>query len=320
MNIVFMGTPEIAASILLSISEQNYKPVAVITQPDKEKNRGKKVLPSPVKEAALSLGLPVMQPERVKGNTEFFDELKKLSPDLILVVAYGKILPKEILELPRLGCINVHASLLPKLRGASPIQHAILEGEKVTGVTLMQMDEGMDTGQMIAKAEMEIGQMNADELSHALAKLGGDILVEWLPKIEKGEICPEPQDDNLATYAGLIKKEDGNIDFKTMGAEEILRMTSAYEPWPGVRCKYNGEPLKICKASAVSIEDGIKVTGEAGEPLPGRVIKTEESGIYVETVNGILVIEELQLPGKNRVKSGDFLRGHKMDNCILESM
>lgn len=321
MKIVFMGTPKIAADVLEKMVSSGYTPQLVVTQPDKEKNRGKKLLPSEVKELALELGLKVSQPTKVRDNEEFQEELRALNPDVAVVIAYGKILPKSILDIPKFGCINVHASLLPKLRGASPIQHAILNGDEKTGVTIMQMDEGMDTGDMLLKGELPIEGMNAEELSDALGVLGGELIVEALSELEKGGLKPEKQDEAFATYTRMIRKEDGKISFSEKTASEIERMTRAYYPWPGVSVIYEGAPMKLCKVSLADVAGAADTADVAaaghvdvagGEYQPGDVIKTDEKGIYVLTAEGVLLIEELQLPGKNKVDAAAFLRGHKL--------
>ncbi|MBO4235963.1 MAG: methionyl-tRNA formyltransferase [Firmicutes bacterium] len=322
MKIVFMGTPGIAANVLRKMVDSGYVPALVVTQPDREKNRGKKIVPSEVKLLAEELGITVIQPEKIRENEGFVKTLKEIEPDIAVVAAYGKILPKEVLEIPMLGCINVHASLLPKLRGASPIQSAILTGEEKTGVTIMQMDEGLDTGDMILKREVAIDGMNAEELTCVLGKIGGELTVEALSLIEKGEVKPEKQDEMLATYTSIIRKEDGKIKFSDFSALEIERMTRAYFPWPGVSVIFQENPMKLCKVSVASC--GYSDTGEGNknsrsegclindDAFPGEVLKKDDSGIYVATKEGVIVIEELQLPGKNRVDAGAFLRGHKV--------
>jgi len=306
MKIVFMGTPKIAQDVLSKMIDGGYAPGLVVTQPDKEKNRGKKVIPSEVKVLANEKGITVLQPEKVRNNEEFINALSEYSPDVCVVIAYGKILPKSILDIPKYGCINVHASLLPKHRGASPIQSAILSGDEVTGVTIMQMDEGMDTGDMLLKGEVEIAGMNSEELADRLGELGGELVLEALAKLESGELTPEKQNNDLATYTGLIKKDDGKIDFESHGATEIERMTRAYYPWPGVNIKYGEEWMKLCKVTVTDEESHEGYT-------PGEIIKADNSGIYVATKDGVLRIDELQLPGKNKVLADAFLRGHKLE-------
>ena len=213
LKIVYMGTPDFAVPPLKAMAQAGLDVALVVTQPDKARDRGKKVQATPVKAAALEAGFEVDQPERVKNNPEFIQKLKDIAPDIIIVAAYGKILPVELLEIPRLGCINIHASLLPKFRGAAPIQRSIMAGEEKTGVTLMYMEEGLDTGDMIAKAETYIEKKTSDDLHDELSAMGAKLLMEYLPKIASGDIAPEKQDDALACYSPMITKEEGRIDF-----------------------------------------------------------------------------------------------------------
>ena len=305
MKIVFMGTPKIAADILDAIVKAGYTPGLIVTQPDREKNRGKKVLPSEVKILATELGIPVLQPEKIKSNESFVEALREYEPDITIVAAYGRILSKEVLDIPKHGSINVHASLLPKYRGASPIQQAILEGDEITGVTIMKMDEGLDTGDMLLKGELPIGNMNSEELSGELGRLGGELLVKALPGIFDGTISSEKQDDALATFTGIIKKDDGRISFKDYTGSEIERMVRAYYPWPGVSVPFENERMKLVR---VSVPNDFDDSYEAGE-----VIGADNDGITVMTKAGAITIEELQLPGKNAVSASAFLRGHKIN-------
>ncbi len=302
MKIVFMGTPDFAAVVLKCIIESGHEVGFAVTQPDKAKDRGKKVQFTPVKQLAIDNGIAVLQPDRVRGNQEFFDILKEYNPDIMVVVAYGQILPKTILELPRLGCVNVHGSLLPKLRGASPIQHAIITGEKVTGVTIMQMGEGLDTGDMLSKVSVEIGSMNGSQLHDALAQAGADLLIETLPKLEAGTIVPEPQDDSLSTYAGLIKKQDGAIDF-SKSPEEIERLIRGFDPWPGAYCDYEGTVMKLWSATPLE---------EISSAEDGTIISATSEGIRISCGGRILLATEVQVPGKKRVKVADYLRGNEI--------
>ncbi len=304
MRLVFMGTPDFSVPVLSAILEAGHEVGYVVTQPDKARNRGKKVQFTPVKELALQHGIEVLQPEKIKGAPEVLEKLRSYAPDIIVVVAYGQIIQKELLELPKYGCVNVHASLLPKLRGASPIQHAILQGETETGVTIMQMGEGLDTGDMLAKVSLEIGKMNGQELHDALAEAGAALLAETLPKIEAGEITPVPQDDSLSTYAGLISKEDGRIDFEK-SPQEIERQIRAFDPWPGAYCRYGDSTMKIWKAEPVSRD----VSGME----PGTIAEAEDAGIDIVCGGGILRAVEIQMPGKKRVQVRDFLRGNRID-------
>lgn len=297
-----MGTPDFAAMVLKSVYDSEHSVELVITQPDRAKNRGKKVQPTPVKELAEKHNTPVYQPEKIRTDGKVMEKLKAAAPDVIIVAAYGQILPEEILTLPEYGCINVHASLLPRLRGASPIQHAIINGDEKTGVTIMKMAKGLDTGDILTKAEIEIGNMNGQELHDALAKIGGKLLIETLKLINEGKVVPEPQDDALATYAGMISKKDGKIDFnKSPG--EIERLIRGFDPWPGAFCSLDGETIKIWKAEA---------TEETSEALPGSVVFAGEDGIGICCGGKILNVTEIQAPGKKRMKVSDYLRGHQI--------
>jgi len=308
MKIVFMGTPDFSVPVLSAILEAGHEVGYVVTQPDKARNRGKKIQFTPVKELALQHGIEVLQPEKIKQAPEVIEKLRNYGPDIMVVVAYGQIIQKELLELPKYGCVNVHASLLPKLRGASPIQHAILQGEAETGVTIMQMGEGLDTGDMLAKVSLEIGKMNGQELHDALAEAGAALLAETLPKIEAGEITPEPQDDSLSTYAGLISKEDGRIDFRK-SPEEIERQIRAFDPWPGAYCRYGENTMKIWKAEPVS--------QDVSAMEPGTILEANDAGIDIVCGGGILRAAEIQMPGKKRVLVRDFLRGNRIDKTQI---
>ena len=262
MKTVYMGTPDFAVKPLKALAEAGYDIGMVFTQPDREKNRGKKVIPSPVKEAASELGLKVVQPARLKGDEESLSALREYAPDIIIVAAYGQILPKEVLELPKFGCINIHGSLLPEFRGASPVQHAILSGKEKTGVTIMQMAEGLDTGDMLTKAEVSIEKKTTAELMDELSEVGAKLLTETLPLIEKGEITPEKQDDSLSSYAGMIRKEDGRLDFSGETAEEAERKVRAFNPWPGTYFNYGDVQLKVWAAEVTDPQL------EAAPPMP----------------------------------------------------
>lgn len=302
MKIVFMGTPDFAVTVLDAVLKTEHEPGLVVTQPDKAKNRGKKIQPTPVKELALQHGITVLQPERVKGNEEFLRQLKEYAPDIIVVVAYGQILPKEILELPKYGCVNVHASLLPHLRGAAPIQRAIIEGDEETGVTIMQMAEGLDTGDMLLKDSLAIGRMNYSELHDALADMGGRLLVKVLDMAQKGELEPEPQDDSLASYAKMIFKQDGKLDF-TKEPSEVERLIRGFDPWPGAFCEYEGLIMKLWRAEPSEQNTGLPA---------GTVASVSASDFRVACGSGSLVVSEIQLPGKKRVKLSEYLKGNKI--------
>jgi methionyl-tRNA formyltransferase len=299
-RIVFFGTPSFALPTLRTLFEGSDEVIAVVTQPDREKGRGRKVVISPVKELALQHGLKPLQPERAKEEA-FQKALEILQPDLFVVAAYGQILPKSILGIPKYGAVNVHASLLPKYRGAAPIAWAILNGEKVTGVTTMMMDEGMDTGDILLQAEIPISNEETCERLHdRLASLGARLLSETLEKMKGGEIRSIPQDHSKATYAPPLKKEDGHIDWKK-GAREIDRQIRAFNPWPGAFTKWNDQLLKIFKGE-------IKEGTLAGKP--GAVVWIGSDFIEVETGKGLLRIQEVQLEGRKRMNLRDFLLGH----------
>ena len=308
MRVIFMGTPDFSVGTLRQLAAAGHEIVAVVTQPDKPKGRGKAMQPTPVKEAAMELGLPVLQPVRVREEA-FLDELEMLAPEVIVVVAFGQIIPKRLLEMPVYGCINVHASLLPDYRGAAPIQRAVIDGKKESGVTIMRMDEGLDTGDMIAKvvvplAEDETGGSLFDKLSDAGAKL----LVATLPSIADGSAGYEKQPEISPTpYAAMISKKDGKIDWNKSGAE-LERLVRGMNPWPSAYTGWNGKLLKIWKASVVQEESG---------KAPGSVVRTSKEGIFVQTGEGMLCIRELQMEGKKRMEADAFLRGYQIEDTML---
>ncbi|GIW46467.1 MAG: methionyl-tRNA formyltransferase [Deltaproteobacteria bacterium] len=295
-----MGTPEFAVPSLKALIESGDEVVAVVTQPDKPKGRGLEVTPPPVKTLAQKHGIPVLQPQKIKTE-EFLKQLEELKPDIICVVAYGKILPKGILELPKYGCINVHASLLPKYRGAAPINWAIIRGEKVTGITTMKMDEGMDTGDILLQREVPIeDEDTAETLSHKLSLTGAEVLIETLNLLKEGKLKPIPQNHSQATYAPMLKKEDGEIDWgKT--AEEIRNLVRGTLPWPGAYTFLDNKILKVYKVRVVE-----------GQGKPGEVIKSDKETLRVATGENALDILELQIEGGKRLDTATFLRGRKI--------
>ena len=307
MRVIFMGTPDFSVGTLRELVKAGHEVVGVVSQPDKPKGRGKSLMPTPVKEAALELGLPVYQPKKVR-EPEFIEILSKLEPEVIVVVAFGQIIPQEILNLPPYGCINVHASLLPKYRGAAPIQWAVIDGEPQSGVTIMKMDAGLDTGDMITKvvvpiAEEETGGSLFDKLSAAGARL----LVDTLPSLKNGTAVYEKQPEESPTpYAAMIQKQMGNIDWNRP-AVEIERLVRGLNPWPSAYTKLKGKTLKIWKAQV--IEESGKDTALA----PGTVIQADTHGLYVKTGQDILNITELQLEGKKRMDTPAFLRGYTVE-------
>lgn len=301
MKVVYMGTPDFAVPALERLYEAGYEIPYVVTQPDAVRNRGRKISFSPVKEKALELGLPLLQPERVRKNSEFREALQEAAPDVIVVAAYGQILPESILKLPPLGCVNIHGSLLPRHRGASPIQAAIAAGDEETGVTIMYMERGLDTGDMLTKASTPVDGKTAGMLHDELAVLGADLLMETLPLL--GEISGEKQDDELSTYAPMITKEDGHMDFST--APEVLeRKIRAYDPWPGTFAFAGEKMYKIWQA---------EVPGIACDRAPGTVTELGRDYIDVACEGGILRITEIQAPGRKRVPVREFLKGNTIE-------
>jgi methionyl-tRNA formyltransferase len=310
LRIIFMGTPELSCASLEKLAhDKNFQIVAVVTQPDKPKGRELKPQPSPVKILAQKLNPPVLQPAKARDE-KFISELRELKPDLIAVVAYGQILPQAILDLPRSGCLNVHASLLPKYRGASPIQSAILNGETETGVTIMKMDAGLDTGDILAQARTPIlPEDNSQTLHDRLAQLGGELLVETIPDYVAGKIQPEPQPKEGVSYAAKIKKEDGRIDWN-LPAQEILNRLRAFTPWPGAFTFFKIEPkpqlLKIRKAE-ISDKDSVL------RPYPGEILSADKNGIVVACGKNAMRILELQREGGRRLSAQEFLAGNPLN-------
>lgn len=299
-----MGTPEFGAIILEKLCQSEYKPILVVTSPDKPIGRKKIVTPPPVKVISEKYKIITIQPKEIQNSKL---EIQNLQPDLIVVAAYGKILPKEILNIPKYGCLNIHPSLLPKYRGPSPIQSVILEGEKETGVSIILMDEKMDHGPIVANKKTQItNDITYPELRDKLAQIGSDLLVETIPKWVKGEIKPETQDEGLATFTKIIKKEDGRIDWKKP-AEFILRQVRAYNPWPSSYCFYekDGKNLifKILKADLLEQNH----YGPFGPP--GKTFLAPNEKIAVQTGKDFLIIKALHLEGKKPMSSEEFLRG-----------
>ena len=299
LRIVFMGTPEFALSTLKTLVEMGTAVIAVFTQPDRPKGRGKAVTPPPVKCLARELTIPIFQPEKLRRH-EVVEDLKNLAPDLIVVVAYGQILPQSVLDIPRFGCINVHASLLPRYRGAAPINKAVMEGETETGITTMFMNAGLDTGDMLVKKTLAIGfEETAGELHDRLAVLGGEAMAETIDHLCRDELEAVAQDDSMSSYAPMLKKEDGRIDWNRP-AVDIHNHVRGLDPWPGAFCALHGESLKIFKT--------IPEKGVGGKP--GRVVSAGGDGVRIACGQGILLVRELQLAGKKRLPAAEFLKGH----------
>ena len=301
-RIVFFGTPSFALPTLQSLLGEPDQVVGVVTQPDREKGRGRKVVISPVKELALRHGLVPLQPERAKEGA-FQEALRDLQPGIIVVVAYGQILPKSVLNIPKYGAVNVHASLLPKYRGAAPIAWAILKGEEMTGVTTMLLDEGMDTGDILLQTEVPIGDGETCETLHdRLASSGAQLLLKTLENMKAENIRPIPQDHSKATYAPLLKKEDGHIDWKKE-AKEIDRQIRAFNPWPGAFTKWGDQLLKIYRGET-------RERASAGKA--GAVVWMGSDFIEVETGKDSYLIKEVQMEGRRRMTIREFLSGHPM--------
>ncbi|MBQ2835735.1 MAG: methionyl-tRNA formyltransferase [Clostridia bacterium] len=306
MKILFMGTPDFAKESLEAVNNAGYEILGVVTNPDRPKGRGMKLVASPVKEFAISKNLKIYQPEKVRNNVEFIEEMKSLNPDVICVVAYGKILPQEILDIPRLGCINVHGSLLPKYRGAAPIQWAVLNGDKITGITTMYMDVGMDTGDMILKEEVEIGpDETTGELWNKLSKAGGDLLVKTLEQIENGTAPRIPQSDDF-TMAPMLDKEMSKIDWNNKTATEIKNLVRGLDPIMGTYSYLDGKKIKIWKVDVLP-NDSLNSEN-------GTVIKADsKDGLYIKAKGGIIKVLEIQGENAKRMSSQDFLRGNNIE-------
>lgn len=297
LRVIFMGTPRFACPSLQRLIDRGDEIAAVVTQPDRPKGRGQKPLPPPVKEVAERHGLPVLQPVKVRAP-EFIESVREMNPDVVVVVAFGQILPKALLEIPRYGCINVHASLLPRYRGAAPLNWCIINGETETGVTTMQMDPGLDTGDMLLKKATPIGpDEDACSLHDRLSLIGADVLHETLDLLVRGKLAPEKQDDALSCYAPLLKKEDGCIDWNR-DARTIHNLVRGMTPWPGAFTYLDGKLVKVYRARI----------GE-GRGTPGTVLAASRDGIEVACGDGSLLLDELQLEGKKRLPVRDFLAG-----------
>ena len=308
MRIIYMGTPDFAKESLEAIYNAGHEILAVVTNPDKPKGRGMKMMESPVKQYAVEKGLKIYQPEKVKNNTQFIEEMKELKPDVICVVAYGKILPKEILDIPSKGCINVHGSLLPKYRGAAPIQWAIINGEKTTGVTTMYMDIGMDTGDMILKKETAIGENETTgELWERLAKIGAELLVETLQKIEDGTAPRIPQGEQF-TMAPMLNKEMSKIDWENKSAEQIKNLVRGLNPIMGAYSYINEKKVKFWKVETAKELPNNKNIEHCEN---GTVIySNSKDGLYIKAKDGIIKVIEIQGENAKKMPIADFLRGN----------
>ena len=314
MKIIFMGTPDFSVGTLEALVEAGHEVVLAVSQPDKPKGRGKEMQFTPVKECALKYNIPVYQPRRVR-EAECIEELRKYNADIMVVVAFGQILPKEILEMAPYGCVNVHASLLPKYRGSAPIQWAIINGEEVTGVTTMQMDEGLDTGDMLLKTEIPIEEKETGgSLFDKLAAAGAKLCVETLEALQNKTVTPIPLGETTTAYAKMLDKQLGNIDWNKT-AVEIERLIRGLTPWPSAYTNWNNKVMKIWDAE-VSDMDMVKIDAETlnmdVETKPGTIVKVDKDAFYVQTGDGLLKVLELQIPGKKRMDAGAFLRGYQV--------
>lgn len=322
MKVLFMGTPDFAKESLEALYNNGYEIIGVVTNPDKPKGRGMKMIASEVKEFAISKGLNVYQPIKIKKNEEFIEEIKKLNPDVICVVAYGKILPKEILDIPKYGSINVHGSLLPKYRGAAPIQWAVLNGDKTTGVTTMYMDVGMDTGDMILKEEIEIGENETTgEVWERLSKIGGNLLVETLKQIEAGTAKRQKQGEDF-TMAPMLDKQMAKIDWNEKSAKEIKNLVRGLNPIMGAYSMLNGKKIKLWKVEVVSSKglDGLVGSKNIKIAQNGQVVLSDDKkGLFIKAKDGIIKVLEIQGENAKKMPVKDFLRGNKIETGeILE--
>ncbi|MBR3888128.1 MAG: methionyl-tRNA formyltransferase [Clostridia bacterium] len=305
MNIVFMGTPDFAVESLKKLYESGHNILAVISQPDRKAGRGMNVVPTPVKEYAESKGLKVYQPERIRKDEELIQKIKDMKPDVIVVVAFGQILPQEVLDIPKYGSINVHGSLLPKYRGAAPIQWSVINGDTVTGITTMMMDAGMDTGDMLEKYEVEIDDNDTyGTLYEKLKVAGGKAIVKTLEKVAEGSVSRVKQGDDF-TMAPMIEKEMGEIDWNK-SSKEIRNLIRGFNPMPGAYSYVGEERIKVWTAE---LTDQV-----AEEAVPGDIIvASEKNGLLVKTGDGVLELTEIQMPNQKRMTAKEYLRGHKLD-------
>lgn len=310
MKIVYMGTPDFAVPALEALYAAGHQVLLAVTKADRPKDRGKKMQSCPVKLKALELGIPVETPEKIKGNEEFFEKLRSLAPDVIVVAAYGKVLPKEVLDAPKFGCVNIHASLLPAYRGAAPIHRAVIDGCEKTGVTIMCMEEGLDTGDMLAQESVEIGEKTTAQLHEELAVLGARMVCEVLPKIEDGSIVPVKQDDSKASYAPMVFKEEGVIDFSKT-AREICCLVRGFNSWPTASTSLGGQVMKVHMAKE-GRGRGLLEKQPGAAPVPGTVLAAGKHGIEVACGDGTVLLTNIQMPGKKAMDVSAWLLGNKI--------
>ncbi len=310
MRIIFMGTPDFSVPTLRALVEGGHEVIAVVTQPDKPKGRGKAVQMTPVKEQALEYGIPVYQPVKVRDPL-FVQTVAELKPDVIVVVAFGQIIPKSILDMPKYGCVNIHASLLPKYRGAAPIQWAVIDGEKESGITTMMMAEGLDTGDMLEKTVLPLDEKETGGSLHdKLSMEGGKLILSTLLKLEDGTAVPTPQTEEGTCYAKRLTKELGDVDWSA-AAVSIERLIRGLNPWPSAYTCWNGRTVKLWAAEVME--------GAAASARPGQVVKSDKHSLLVQTGDGILSIRELQMEGKKRMDVESFLRGYPVpEGAVFE--
>ncbi|MCL1809312.1 MAG: methionyl-tRNA formyltransferase [Clostridiales bacterium] len=307
MRTVFMGTPEFAVPALSAIARAGHEVVCVVTQPDRARGRGNKIQHTPVKEMALSLGVEVLQPERLKGNSEAIGRIAGCSPDMIVTAAFGMILPPEVLGIPKHGCINIHASLLPRWRGAAPIQRAVIEGDEETGITVMHMAESLDTGDIILSARVAIERKTASRLEDELSTVGADLITDAMRRIENGTAERTAQDESLATWAPMISKKEGLMDF-SKSPVELDRLVRGTDPWPGAYALYKGQQVKIWEACQL---------GKPNSYEAGTITEVSDDGIEISAGGGTLLVTGIQVPGKKRVKIKEYLKGNKIEKFTV---
>lgn len=308
MKIVFMGTPDFAVPCLEALVQAGHEVIAAVSQTDKPKGRGGQMTFPPVKETAIKYGIPVYQPKRARDE-EFLQTLRDLAPEVIVVVAYGKLLPQALLDIPKYGCINVHASLLPKYRGAAPIQWAVINGEETSGVTTIQMDAGLDTGDMLVMRELTLDpKETGGSLFDKLSSLGAEVLLETLEQVQAGTLQPVKQGETTTAYASMLDKQMGHIDFEK-SAVEIERLIRGLNPWPSAYTYLDGKTLKIWEADVLDLD--------LGEAQAGQVLEVRKDCFLVACGTGALAVCQLQLEGKKRMSAGDFLRGYSLETGKL---
>ncbi len=307
MKIVFMGTPDFAVPSLEALIKE-FEVKAVVTQPDRPKGRGKSLAMSPVKEVALKHNIEVYQPEKIRKNQETIDKIKAIEPDFIVVVAFGQILPKEVLEIPRYGCINLHGSLLPRFRGAAPIHYSIMAGDKVSGNTTMLMDVGLDTGDMLLKNTVEITEkMTAGELYEILKETGAPLLIETLKKLYNNEVIPEKQNDDLSCYAHMLNRDMANIDWNK-SAQEVHNFIRGLNPFPIAYSYYEDKMMKVLESEVLT---------EKSTKTPGTILKVDKKGMRISTKDGILLAKKIQFPNKKAMKVSEYIKGNSIEENIV---